>query len=114
MQQLKLKLKKLASEQRLLRFLPKLRSLSKSTDKIAQTIQIVMKKFVKKHGKDGWDFTNANNFKLAKNVAIERKGLVFMYNSYEIGPYAAGAPEVLITWEELKDLRKENPYITFD
>ena len=46
MQQLKLKLKKLASEQRLLRFLPKLRSLSKSTDKIAQTIQIVMKKFV--------------------------------------------------------------------
>jgi small subunit ribosomal protein S2 len=43
---LKLKLKKLASEQRLLRFLPKLRSLSKSSDKIAQTIQIVMKKFV--------------------------------------------------------------------
>jgi ribosomal protein S2 len=46
MQTLKLKLKKLASEQRLLRFLPKLRSLSKSSDKIAQTIQIVMKKFV--------------------------------------------------------------------
>jgi ribosomal protein S2 len=46
LQNLKLKLKKLASEQRLLRFLPKLRSLSKSTDKIAQTIQIVMKKFV--------------------------------------------------------------------
>ena len=46
MQNLKLKLKKLASQQRLLRFLPKLRSLSKSTDKIAQTIQIVMKKFV--------------------------------------------------------------------
>lgn len=46
MQNLKLKLKKLASEQRLLRFLPKLRSLSKSTDKISQTIQIVMKKFV--------------------------------------------------------------------
>ena len=75
---------------------------------------IVMKKFVKKHGKDGWDFTNANNFKLAKNVAIERKGLVFMYNSYEIGSYAAGAPDVLMTWEELKDLRKENPYVTFD
>nr|AMN09161.1 ribosomal protein S2 [Atractomorpha echinata] len=46
MHNLKLQLKKLASEQRLLRFLPKLRSLSKSTDKIAQTIQIVMKKFV--------------------------------------------------------------------
>lgn len=46
MQNLKLKLKKLASEQRLLRFLPKLRSLSKASDKIAQTIQIVMKKFV--------------------------------------------------------------------
>ena len=46
MHSLKLKLKKLASEQRLLRFLPKLRSLSKASDKIAQTIQIVMKKFV--------------------------------------------------------------------
>jgi hypothetical protein len=75
---------------------------------------IVYKKFVKKNGKDGWDFTNVNNFKLSKNIVIKRKGLEFMYNSYEIGSYAAGAPNVLITWEELKDLRKENPYVKFD
>ena len=75
---------------------------------------IVHKKFVKKNGKEGWDFSNANNFKLAENVSIQRKGLVSMYNSYEIGPYAMGAPNVLITWEELKDLRKENPYVEFD
>lgn len=75
---------------------------------------IVHKKFIKKNGKEGWDFSNSNNFKLSENISIQRKGLVFMYNAYEIGPYAAGAPEVLITWEELKDLRKENPYVEFD
>jgi hypothetical protein len=75
---------------------------------------IVYNKFIKKNGKQGWDFTNVNNFKLAKNVAIKRKGLLFSYNSYEIGSYASGAPEILVSWEELKELRKENPYISFN
>ncbi len=75
---------------------------------------IVYKKFIKKNGKEGWDFTNANNFKLPKNVAIKRKGLEFMYNPYEIGTYVMGGPSVLVTWEDLKDVRKENPYIRFD
>ena len=75
---------------------------------------IVMKKFIKSNGKDGWDFSNVTNFKLSENIAIERKGLRFIYNQYEIGPYALGAPEVFVTWSELKDLGKENPYINFD
>ena len=75
---------------------------------------IVMKKFIKSNGKDGWDFSNVTNFKLSENIAIERKGLRFIYNQYEIGPYALGAPEVFVTWSELKDLVKENPYINFD
>jgi hypothetical protein len=74
---------------------------------------IVMKKFLKKNGKEGWDFSNVNNFKLSENIALEKKGIRFMYNPYEIGPYAAGAPEVLVTWDELKDLRKENQYNLF-
>jgi hypothetical protein len=75
---------------------------------------IVMKNFIKNYGKEGWDFTNLNTFKLSDNVSIERKGLRFSYNQYEIGPYVAGAPEVFIKWAELKDLRKENPYVKFE
>lgn len=80
---------------------------------LAPLKRILHKKFVKKNGKEGWDFSNANNFKLAENVSIQRKGLVFMYNSYEIGPYVMGAPEVVLTWEELKDLVKENPFVEY-
>nr|YP_009238407.1 ribosomal protein S2 [Bracteacoccus aerius]AMO01285.1 ribosomal protein S2 [Bracteacoccus aerius] len=43
---LKVKLKKLASEQRLLKFLPKLRYLPTPKTKMSETIQILMKKFV--------------------------------------------------------------------
>nr|ALO21430.1 ribosomal protein S2 [Golenkinia longispicula] len=43
---LKTKIKKLASEQRLLKFLPKLRYLPTPKNQIAETIQILMKKFV--------------------------------------------------------------------
>jgi hypothetical protein len=75
---------------------------------------IVMKKFIKSNGKDGWEFSNLTNFKLSENIAIERKGLRFIYNTYEISSYANGAPEVFITWSDLKDLVKENPYINFD
>jgi small subunit ribosomal protein S2 len=43
---LKSKLKRLASEQRLLKFLPRLRYLSTPKQKMAETVQILMKKFV--------------------------------------------------------------------
>jgi small subunit ribosomal protein S2 len=43
---LKTKLKRLASEQRLLKFLPRLRYLPTPANKMAKTIQILMKKFV--------------------------------------------------------------------
>ena len=43
---LKIKLKRLASEQKLLKFLPRLRYLPTPANKMAETIQILMKKFV--------------------------------------------------------------------
>ena len=47
-----------------------------------------------------------NTFELNKNYGFKKEGIVFFYNSYDIAPYAAGPTEVLIPYEELKDLMK--------
>ncbi len=49
-----------------------------------------------------------NELVLPKNFAITNKGLIFLYNPYEIGPYAAGYYEFTIPWESLAGLVKRN------
>ena len=74
--------------------------------------RIVEREFIKEHGYESWDFTPRNgSFKLSENFSIGKKGLSFFYNEYEIGCYAAGAPELTISWKDLLPLMKENPYI---
>jgi hypothetical protein len=41
---------------------------------------------------------------LHENVRVEPEGLRFMFGSYEIGPYAAGMPEVVIPFHALSGL----------
>ena len=48
-----------------------------------------------------------DRFELNKNYGFKKEGIVFYYNSYEIAPYAAGPTEVLIPYEQLKDLIKK-------
>lgn len=45
----------------------------------------------------GYDFEN-NRFALPKVFGIGRNGLIFYYNVYEIGPYAAGPTELLLDY----------------
>ena len=40
-------------------------------------------------------------FALTENFAITAEGLVFYYNSYEVAPYAFGATEIELGWDEL-------------
>lgn len=76
---------------------------------------IVEKKFIKEFGSDDWDFTPRNgSFKLSDNFSIGKKGLSFIYNEYEIGPYSSGAPDVTISWKDLLPLMKENLYIELE
>lgn len=56
-------------------------------------------------GLEAWEF-EGGKFKLSDNYAIQKDGLLFAWDAYEIGPYAAGAPEVLIPYKEMKDLVK--------
>ena len=48
-----------------------------------------------------------DKFELNKNYGFKKEGIVFYYNNYEIAPYAAGPTEVLIPYNDLKDLLKK-------
>jgi len=52
--------------------------------------------------------TNAGLFEnqlvLPENFAMTKEGLIFLYNPYEIGPYATGYYEFQISWERLEGL----------
>ena len=58
--------------------------------------KIAEKLFIRQNGYSDWDFSpGKGNFKLAQEFYLTENGIVFSYNQYEIGPYAAGMPEVI-------------------
>jgi hypothetical protein len=50
--------------------------------------------------------TGRDKFHLNFNFAISRLGLLFKFNEYEMGPYILGAPEVFISYTDLRYLMK--------
>jgi hypothetical protein len=58
--------------------------------------------FEQQNGAEGW-FYESGKFSLPNDFAILKDGLMFAFDPYEIGPYAAGAPEVFISYKELKN-----------
>ncbi|MDZ7315871.1 MAG: DUF3298 and DUF4163 domain-containing protein [candidate division KSB1 bacterium] len=51
-----------------------------------------------------------DQFYLTGNFGVTKEGFLFIYNPYEIAPYALGRTELLITWEELRPfLKPTNP-----
>jgi ABC-type transport system substrate-binding protein len=55
-----------------------------------------------------------NQLVLPQNFAITQEGLYLFYNTYEIGPYAAGPYEVNIPWTRLEDILKKDSIIDPD
>ncbi len=55
-----------------------------------------------------------NQLVLPQNFAITQEGLRLFYNTYEIGPYAAGTYEFNIPWTSLENVLKENSIIDPD
>lgn len=53
----------------------------------------------------GFYFEN-DVFKLTDNFAITKEGLKFLYNPYEVAPYALGQQEIIIPYAALKKLVK--------
>ena len=70
------------------------------------------RKFLEQNGNDeGWFLEDGQPFELPEVFSITRKGITFTYQVYEIGPYAAGAPEVFLSIKDLGSLLKVNPYL---
>jgi hypothetical protein len=68
--------------------------------------QLAEKIFVDMNGKEGWDF-EPGKFKINNNFIIQKRGLLFQYNDYEIGTYLS-RPSVFIPYAQIKDLIKED------
>lgn len=70
------------------------------------------RKFLEQNGNgDWWFITGEQVFDLPETFAISRKGITFTYQPYEIGPYAAGAPEIFLSKRDLSKWLRENPYL---
>lgn len=70
------------------------------------------RKFLEQNGNGDWWFTTGDQpFDLPESFAITRKGITFFYQPYEIGPYAAGAPDVFLSKKDLAKWLKKNPYL---
>ena len=69
--------------------------------------KIAEKILYKEYGRDMWGFENGE-FELNDNFEISEKGLTFLFNQYEIGPYAIGMPEIFIPYSKMKGLIKED------
>lgn len=61
---------------------------------------------MKNYSDAGFYFEN-DEFTMTDNFAITKEGLKFLYNPYEIAPYAMGQQEVIIPYIQLKDLVKK-------
>jgi hypothetical protein len=57
-------------------------------------------------------FFKDNKFALSDNFAITPTGLKFLYNQYEIKPYAAGITTLVIPYSQIKNLLRPNTVIT--
>jgi hypothetical protein len=57
-------------------------------------------------GTPPFTFDETFPFKLADNTGLVKDGIYFIYVPYEVGPYAIGETEFVLTYEELKGIRK--------
>ncbi|MGH9321530.1 MAG: DUF3298 domain-containing protein [Vicinamibacteria bacterium] len=58
----------------------------------------------------GFTFEN-DTFALTENFAIRDDGIAFHYNPYDVAPYALGATDILLTFDEIGDVLKPD-YVT--
>jgi len=67
-----------------------------------QLKSILSSKFNTAYGKDNL----LDQFEIAENFSVDKNGIHFLYNPYEITPYAVGDPEIIISFNQAM------PYLT--
>lgn len=71
-------------------------------------LEILKTKLKIKYKTNSLDAVNLDEVFVPENFQITYGGIVFHYNTYEIGPYALGAPEVFVPYSELKPFLVSN------
>jgi Protein of unknown function (DUF3298) len=59
----------------------------------------------------GFEFTDAVPFKLPNNFGFTNEGILFHYNTYEVGPYTIGDTDITIPYNELERLMNFKKYL---
>jgi hypothetical protein len=75
---------------------------------IDELVNISKKQFIKENGsikEVGW-FFDEGEFKMPQSFSISKGGLLFVYQTYEAGPYMMGMPQFFIPYKELKGIVK--------
>jgi hypothetical protein len=54
---------------------------------------------------------NGDRFRLNKNFGIGERELVFLFNTYEIGPGAMGATEIRMPYQQIHNLFKPDLHL---
>lgn len=68
---------------------------------------------VKSEGpRDAADYLETFKFEMTENFFFDRTGLTFLYNVYEVAPYAEGPMEYTIPYSQLKGVLKADYYPT--
>jgi hypothetical protein len=58
-------------------------------------------------GNPGFEFNETFQFKLADNTGLVKDGIYFIYVPYEVGPWAIGSTEFVLSFDEIKSIRKQ-------
>lgn len=56
-------------------------------------------------------YSEITQLPMPMNVGISPEGIRFYYNAYEVGPYAVGVSDILLTWQELGNLSDKNKWL---
>ncbi|MEE1944623.1 DUF3298 domain-containing protein [Pedobacter sp. KR3-3] len=80
--------------------------------KVAETIFRKDKKLSPTETLEGKFYFNKGIFNLPQNFYVSDKGLVFLYNAYEIDAYAAGRTILTIPFAQLQQIAKPNSLLT--
>lgn len=58
--------------------------------------------------KEYQEWSLPDGFYLPANFLLNSRGITFIYQQYEIAPYAAGMPTIEITWDKIKPLLEDD------
>ncbi len=84
-----------------------LTTLFKNTEQVKKELYSILKEQYKKDKSLTFFSSNYKNFRLPEDFYFTNKGIAFVYQPYEIGPYSQGSKSLVLDWNQAKPLFKK-------